>query len=103
LAVRDVDVDLADQRRREAGLDLLPGLAAVGGLVDPAFGRRAAADDVPPLAEAAIHPGVDLAGVRHVHRDDARAGLVVDEQRLLPGLAAVGRLEDAALFVRPEG
>ena len=37
-----------------------------------------------------------------VHRDDASAGLLVDEQGLLPGLAAVGGLEDPALPVRPE-
>ena len=55
VAARDVDVDLADELLRQAGRDLLPRLAAVGGLVDAALGGRAAADDVPALAEAAVH------------------------------------------------
>ena len=101
-AARDVDVDLADQHAREARRELLPGVSAVGRLVDAALGRGTAADDVPALAEAAIHPGVELVGVRVVDREHAAAGRVVHEQRLLPRLAAVGRLEDAALVVGPE-
>ncbi len=102
IAARDVDVDLADQLRRQAGRDLLPRLAAVARLVDAALGRGAAADDVPALAEAAIHGSVENVRVLPVDFDVAAAGLVVHEQRLLPRLAAVGRLEDAALVVRTE-
>ncbi len=102
IAARDVDVDLADQFGRKAGADLLPRLAAVSRLVDPAFAGRTAADDVPSLAEAAIHRRVQDVGILPVHFDVASAGLVVHEQRLLPGLAAIGGLEDAALVVRTE-
>ena len=102
IAARDLDVDLADQILGQAIGDVLPRLAAIGGLVDAALTGRTAADDVPALAEALVHGGVENVGVLPVHFNVAATGLVVHEQRLLPGLAAVDGLEDAALVVRPE-
>src|SRR5581483_11367963 len=40
--------------------------------------------------------------IARIHHEVDRAGLVVDEQNLLPGLAAVSGLEDAAIGVRRE-
>ena len=87
----------------QAGRQLLPRLAAVGRLVDAALVGRAAAHDVPALAEALVDRRVEHARVLPVDLDVASAVLVVDEQRLLPRLAAVDRLEDAALGGRAEG
>ncbi len=100
IAARDVDIDLADQFAGQAGADLFPGLAAVNRLEDAAFRRGAAADDVPALAEAFVHGRVKDVRVLPIDFDVAAARFVVDEQRLLPRLAAIGRLEDAALVVR---
>ena len=102
LAARDADVDLADERRRQAARQLRPRLAAVDRLVDAAFRRGTSGNDVPALPEAAVHAGIELVRVRVVDLDDTAAGLGVDEQRLLPRLAAVSGLVDAALGVRPE-
>ncbi len=102
IAARDVEVDLADQRRRQPGRELLPGNAAVGALVDAPLVRRPAADDVPALADAAVHRGVHHVGVLPVHFDVAAAVLGVHEQGLAPRPAAVAGLEDAALLGRAE-
>ena len=44
-----------------------------------------------------------MRGLLRIHRDVRAAGVLVDEQRRSPGLAAVGRAEDAALRLRPVG
>ena len=91
----DVDRDAPERSVEDAALQLRPGLAAVGRLEDAAAGAAAveAALRPPPL----IHRRVEDLAVRRIDRDFVRAGVVVDLERLLPGLAAVGRLEDAAL------
>ncbi len=63
LAARDVEIDLADEILRQPVRQMRPMLAAVGGLVDAAFGRGTAADDVPAFAESAVHAGVQLVRV----------------------------------------
>ena len=90
VAARDVEIDLANQLRRQAGGDLLPRIAAVDRLVDAALVRGTAADDVPALAEAAIDRGIEHVRVLPVDLDVAPPVLVVHIQRLLPALAAVG-------------
>src|SRR5262249_383260 len=87
----------ADQIVGKTVADARPVIAAVGRLVDTAFARRAAADDRPRPPLGAPRAGVHLVGVLPVdgHRHDA--GLFVDEQHLLPGLAAVFGPVDAAL------
>ena len=75
-------------------------LAAVGRL--PQAAARAAAVEAPRRAPALVRRGVEHVRVRRVHHDIGEAGVVVDEVRVRPGLAAVGRLEQAALGVRPE-
>ena len=79
--------------------DLLPGLAAVGRLEEAAAG--AAARHLVLDAVRLPQRGVDHARVLAIDRDVDRAGLGVAEQHLLPALAAVDRLEDAALVVVP--
>ena len=96
----DGDADLADEPRRQPRIagDFAPRLAAVGRLEQPA-GRSAArhlildAIRLPHRREHDVRiPAIDL--------DVDGAGLVVAEQHLLPRLAAVGRLEHAALVAR---
>ena len=48
-------------------------------------------------------PAKRIARVVQIHRDVGAAGVLVDEQRLRPRLAAVGRAEDAALRLRAVG
>ena len=97
---RDGDADPADDAGRQtlgAG-DLRPGLAAVGGLEQPA--ARAAARhlvlDPVRLPQRRVHH----AGVAPIDDDVHGAGLVVAVEHLLPRLAAVGALEQAALLAR---
>src|SRR6478672_1710123 len=71
-------------------------IAAVSRLVDAAFRGRAAADDRPRFALAAPGAGEDLVRVLPVDRNRHGAGLIVDEQHLLPRLAAVLRAIDPA-------
>ncbi|GBD16679.1 hypothetical protein HRbin26_01582 [bacterium HR26] len=103
LGRRDRDADLAQEPGRQARLagDLLPGVTAVEGTPEPAL-----------LAAAHQRPGVALhlpdrreedARVVAIHRDVVAAGVRALVEHLLPGLAAIGRAEDAALLVGPEG
>ena len=54
---------------------------------------------VPP---ALVRRGVEDVRVRRIHHDVGEPRVVVDELRVRPGLAAVGRLVEAALRVRTE-
>ncbi len=74
--------------------------AAVGGLVEAT--ARTARGQHPRLADHLPERGVQHVGVGRVHRQVARAGRVVLEQHLGPGLAAVGRLVNPAFGVGPE-
>ena len=79
-------------------------LAAVGRLEEAA--ARAAARHLVLDAVGLPQRGVHHVRVLAIDRDVDRAGLAVAEQHLLPALAAVGRLEHAALVavlaVRPK-
>src|SRR5262249_28077116 len=94
---RDRHSDVADDALRQAAGELLPGVAAVGRLVDAALGAARLQRPGPSvdLPEA----GIKHARIRRVHDEVARARLVRDEQDLVPALAAVFRAEDAALRV----
>ena len=76
--------------------------------VSPRVGRlpqaaaRPAAVEAPRRPPALIRRGEQDVRVRRIHHDIGEAGVVVDELRIRPGLAAVGRLVEAALAVRPE-
>src|SRR5262249_10541204 len=91
----DGERDAAQLLLGQAGLELLPGLAAVGGLVDAALG--AAVDerpDVPPALVGGVEQDVRVArGEDDVGHAGGRAG----GDDLLPGLAAVGGLVEAAV------
>src|SRR6185437_4870292 len=107
IAGRDRDADAAEDAGRQPAVmgDVLPVRAAVGGLVKAAAG--AAAGEAPVAARHLPHGGVDHARVRRIHAERDGAGVVVHEEDLVPGLAAVGGLVDAALGVggeqMPEG
>ncbi len=95
----DVERDAAQRRLIEnTALDARPRLAAVGRLPDTAARAAAvhAARRPPPLVRRRIN---DLA-VRRIDHQLVRAGVVVDLEHVLPGLASVGRLEHAAFAAR---
>ena len=96
---RDRDVDLADGRFRQAVLELLPRRAGVSGHVDRAAG--AAALLRPRVQLDLPHAGEQHIRIVRIHRQAGTAGVRIGEERSLPGLAAVGRLEHAALRLRP--
>ena len=97
------DPDLAHRPLRQAlvAAQLLPGVPAVRRLEQPAV--RAAAGQHPRDAAHLPDGGVEHAGVAGVHADVDRARVFAHEEHVLPGVAAVGRPEHAALVVRPEG
>ena len=78
-----------------------PGHAAVARGEEPAAGTAAVA--APGVDLERPHPGEEDARVLRVHRDVGAAGVLVGEERLGPGLAAVGGAEDAALLLRAVG
>ena len=80
----DVDPHFADQIVGQSARRPRPVVAAVDRLVHAAFARRTAADDRPRLALRAPGAGIQLVRVRPVDRDRHGAGLLVDEQDLLP-------------------
>ena len=59
----------------------------------------AAFDQLPRPALHVVHRRVERVGIAAVDDEIDRAGLVVDVEHLRPGLAAVDRLEHAALLV----
>ena len=87
-------------RGQTAARELPPRLAAVARLVDAA--ARPAADEAARRPAPLIRRREQDVRVRRIDDEIGGAGVVVDEQRLRPRLAAVGRHEDAALRVRPE-
>ncbi len=72
-----------------------PGLPAVGRLVK----TTALAAAIEGIGEASCAPesGVENARIVGVQSDIVRADLLVKEQNVLPGLAAIAGAEDAAL------
>ena len=98
VGARNRHADLADHRGRQARTtaDLGPGLAAVGRLEETAAGTSAGHRVLDPerFPQSREH---DVRVVR-IDRDVDAACLGVAKQLPLPGLAAVGALEDAALF-----
>ncbi len=96
---RNRDAHVPEQAGGESGVagDLRPVRAAVGRLVETA--ARAAAGQFPRHALRLPHRGVQRPRIVRVHDEIARAGVVVNEENLLPRLAAVGGLEDAAFGI----
>ena len=101
---RDRDADAAEAVRDgwESGGELLPGVAAVGGFEKTAAGAGPRAVFPGALARGPQH-GVDGARVGGIEREVDRAGVFVFVEHLLPGVAAIGGAEDAALGVGAVG
>src|SRR5262249_33651346 len=95
--LRDVHPHLADEIVWKAAAAARPVIAAVGGLVDAAFGGRPAADDRPPPALGAPGAGIELVRIAPVDRDRDGPGLLVAEQRLLPAPPTAPGPVDAAI------
>ena len=76
---------------------LLPGIAAIGRLVEPA--SRAAAHDLPGMAHDLPETGVENPRIVRVHRQVRCSRLRVDEEDPFPALAAVRGPVDAAFFI----
>src|SRR5690606_23940956 len=87
--------DAAEGAAGQTTAQLGPGLAAV--LAPPDAAAVAAGVEVPGAPSALVARGEQHVRVLRVDRQVAEARVLVDEQRLLPGLAAVCRLEDTAL------
>src|SRR5207245_8138292 len=97
---RDGDRVLAGRLRRQAmAAQARPREAAVARHEQPAAGPSAFA--APRVDFELPHAGEDLPRVLRIHRQVRAAGVLVDEQRALPRLAAVRRPIDAALLLRP--
>src|SRR5581483_3861249 len=77
-----------------------PGLAGVEGLPDSA--ARTAAIVSPGFALALIRSGVKDFAVDRVHHDVGEASVLINELDVVPGLAAISRFVNAAIFVRSE-
>src|SRR6185312_11448720 len=97
VAGRDVDPDPAEHAARQAGVarDVRPMRAAVSALVQAA--ARPTVIQRPGCALRLPHRGIQDVRIARIHHEVDRAGLVIDEENLLPGLAAVSGLEDAAI------
>ncbi len=100
---RGAHPDLADGPGRQAWAfgDVGPGVAAVG--APPETAVRPAAADLPEGTKRLPDGRVEDARIRLVDAEIHRAGLLADEEHLLPGCSAVLALEDAALHVLTEG
>ena len=86
-------------RRQPVPLELLPRRAAVARHEQPAAGSAALA---PPGMDLDLpHPGEEDPRIARMRRDLRTAAVFVDEERPLPGGAAVSCPEDAALGLRP--
>jgi hypothetical protein len=96
---RDGEADATEVARGQARPDLLPRRARVGRFVERAFG--AAVDERPVVSASLVGRGVDGVGVVRIDYDVGDAGVLADVERALPRLAAVGRLEEAAVAARP--
>ncbi len=95
---RDGQADAAEVAAGQARDHLLPGLPGVRGLVDGRAGP--AADLGEDVAAALMGRGVEDVGIARVEVDLADAGVLVDGEHGRPGLAAVGRLVEAAVAAR---
>ena len=102
LRAADAEADAAEHRvgRQAAAGQPRPGLAGVVGAPDAAAGT--AAVEAPRLPPPLVRRREQGVGVGRVHHDVDEAGVVVDELRVGPGLAAVAGLVEAALRVGPE-
>src|SRR6185312_876641 len=93
------DSDVADYPLGKARIarDLGPVLTRIRGLEDPASGP--AGYELPRLAVRLPEGRVQYPRILRVDLEVGDTGLVVPEQHLSPGLAAIGRLEDPAIRV----
>src|SRR5277367_1832103 len=90
-----------DARGQSMAFESLPGRAVVAGLIKAA--ARPAAHRGPRIALRFVERGVQNVGIGGIKCQINRAGLVVLEQNLLPGLSAVRGTKHAASLVRPVG
>src|SRR5579871_2529131 len=100
----NADADAAELlfRRGQAAGELVPGGAAVGGL-EQAAARALPGAVLPRALPRRPEHGVDRFRGGRVEGQGDGAGVLVLVQHLLPGRAAVGRAEDAALGVGAVG
>ena len=81
----------------------MPGVSAVGGLEQSAAGSVDFVAVLPRALARFPHGGIDHVGIRGIDLDVGGAGVLVFVDDLLPGLAAIGGAEKAALFIRAVG
>ena len=101
-ARRDRQVGLHDLVGEAAG-ELAPVVAAVGRLEDAAVAAAIVVVVLPRPLAALPEGRVDDLRVGRIDVDVVGAGVLVEEEHLLPALAAVGRAEDAALGIGAVG
>ena len=93
----DGNRDATEQPGGQAVLEPLPRQATVLGAIDAA--RRSARHQLPRMAHELPHGGEQQARITRHHDEIGDAGRVVDEQHLVPRLAAVRRAKHAALRI----
>ena len=99
IAARDLHRDFSDRRVRQAvARQSLPRRAAVGRFEEAA--ARAAARSSPRVDLDLPHAGKQNPRIAHVDRDVGAARVLVDEERALPRLAAIGGAVHAAIGLR---
>src|SRR5581483_228265 len=96
----DRQPDAAASLDRNPRVDLLPVVAAVGRLEDPAAGTVGGRVHAPRRTPRVPERRVDRARVRRIDREIDRADVVALEEHFLPRRAAVLRTEDAAIRIR---
>src|SRR5690348_8389502 len=84
----------------QAGRKLLPIFSAVGGFEEAAAGAVVLVGVFPGTETKFPEGGVDDIGVGRIDLDIVATDAFAFAENLVPGLAAVGREVDAALFVR---
>ena len=98
VAARDRDASPSENSRGQAfPIQVFPGVAAIDGLVKSATGTTAG--EAPWRARTLPESGEEHIGIVRIEGQVNGASLVILEQNLLPGLAAIAGAEDAAVRI----
>src|SRR5205823_5011990 len=97
IAVIDIDTDASRWAFRQINGKFFPGCATVNGFVNRA--AWTAAIESERCAPSLIRRSIKRHWTLRIHRDIDHAGVFVDEEHVVPGLATISRFVESALFV----